>query len=167
MATVSTIRQTRANPTTETSFGNRRRALRLNAAVMQKSRDLFPVKTAQYLADLTGYSVRSCEGWLSENRVLPADALASLIQSHRGREYLAAVMVDATPRWWIAIKAWWSSVDVATAKIKYRRKLRELLEDEAYARAPQDSAAFLLQDEDFYSGQPAPRSRLAPTRKGR
>ncbi len=148
---------------TEGCFGNRRRALRLNAAVMQKSRDLFPIKTAQHLSDLTGYSVRSCEAWLSGKTVLPADALAALIQSERGREFLTTLMVDSTWRWWLQLKAWWSAIDIAAVQIKQRRKIRELLDDEARATAPQDAAAMLFHDEAFYSSQPSPhRSMVRP-----
>lgn len=135
---------------TANSCGNRRRALRLNSAVMQKSRDLFPLKTSQYLADLTGYSVRSCEYWLSERAVIPADALAALLQSHRGREYLVTMMMDSTPRWWLQLKAWVKAIDYRTAEIKQRRILRELLDD------AHPTPAMLLQDEDFYQGQPSP-----------
>lgn len=140
------------------SCGNRRRALQLNTAVMRKTRDLFPFKTSQYLSDLTGYSVRSCEYWLSERAVIPTDAIAALLQSHRGREYLVTVMMDSTPRWWLQLKAWIKSIDYRTAEIKQRRILRELL-DEAHP-----TPAMLLQDEDFYEGQPAPSRAMA---KGR
>jgi len=127
---------------------------------MQKSRDLFPVKTAQHLSDLTGYSVRACEGWLSEKVVIPSDGLAALIHSPRGREYLVSVMLDNTPRWWLQFKAWWSAIDIAAVQTKQRRKIRDLLNDEAVAGAPQDSPALLLHDEAFYSGQPSPHRSL-------
>ena len=83
------------------SVGLIRRGSRLNSDVMRKSREVFPVKTALHLSDITGYSVRACERWLSERVVIPSDALASLIQSEWGREFLAAVMTDNTPRWWL------------------------------------------------------------------
>lgn len=140
------------------SCGNRRRALQLNSAVMRKTRDLFPVKTSQYLADLTGYSVRSCEYWLSERSVIPADALAALLQSNRGRDYLVTMMMDSTPRWWLQLKAWIKSIDYRTAEIKQRRILRELLDD------AHPTPAMLLQDQDFYEGQPSPARSMA---KGR
>jgi hypothetical protein len=137
---------------------NRRRALQLNASVMRKTRDLFPLKTAQYLSDLTGYSVRTCEYWLSEKAVLPADALAALLKSEKGRDYLVSIMMDETPRWWLQLKAWWKAIDIRAAEIKHRRMLRELLDD------AHPTTAQVLQDEDFYSGQPAPFSPLV---KGR
>ena len=129
------------------------RGRRMNADVMRKSRDLFPVKTAHHLADITGYSVRACERWLSERVVIPGDALALLIQSEWGRDFLSAVMTDNTPRWWMQLKAWMQAIDLAAAERKHRRKLRELLDD---ANQAPGAAALLLHDEDFYSGQPYP-----------
>lgn len=149
------------NRGTDAYVGRYPRGRRLNADVMRKSRDVFPVKTAHHLAEITGYSVRACERWLSERVVIPGDALASLIQSEWGREFLAAVMTDNTPRWWLQLKAWIKAIDYAAAERKQRRKLRELLDD---ANQAPGSAALLLQDEDFYSGQPYPVRSLA---KGR
>lgn len=143
---------------TDVCVGQNRRGRRLNADVMRKSRDVFPVKTAHHLADITGYSVRACERWLSERVVIPGDALALLIQSEWGREFLSAVMTDNTPRWWLKLKAWIDAVDLAAAERKHRRKLRELLDD---ANQAPGAAAMLLQDEDFYSGQPYPVRSLA------
>lgn len=149
---MSAITKNRANYVAADHCGNRRRALRLNQHVMQKSRAVFPVKTAYHLADITGYSLRSCEYWLSEKSVIPADALTALLHSEWGRDFLAAVMSDSTPRWWLKLKAWMESIDLAAAEIKQRRKLRELLND--VAQAPQ--ASLLISDQDFYSGQPYP-----------
>jgi hypothetical protein len=146
---------------TDAIVGQNRRGSRLNADLMRKSRDVFPVKTAHHLADITGYSVRACERWLSERVVIPSDALASLIQSEWGRDFLSAVMTDNTPRWWLQLKAWIGAVDLAAAERKQRRKLRELLDD---ANQAPGAAALLLQDDDFYSGQPNPVRALA---KGR
>ena len=146
---------------TDDSVGEDRRGRRLNADLMRKSRDVFPVKTAHHLADITGYSVRACERWLSESVVIPSDAMASLLQSEWGRDFLAAVMTDYTPRWWLKLRAWIDAVDLAAAERKHRRKLRELLDD---ANQAPGAAALLLQDEDFYSGQPYPVRSLARRR---
>ena len=143
---------------TDDCVGQHRRGRRLNADLMRKSRDVFPVKTAHHLADITGYSVRACERWLSERVVIPGDALASLIQSEWGRDFLSAVMTDNTPRWWLKLKAWIDAVDYASAERKQRRKLRELLDD---ANQSPRAASLLLQDEDFYAGQPYPARALA------
>jgi hypothetical protein len=146
---------------TDICVGQTRRGSRLNADLMRKSRDLFPVKTAHHLADITGYSVRACERWLSDRVVIPSDALALLIQSEWGRDFLAAVMTDNTPRWWLQLKAWIGAIDLAAAERKHRRKLRELLDD---ANQAPGAAAMLLQDEDFYSGQPYPARPVARRR---
>lgn len=164
MNAASAIAINHAKMGTARSCGRDRKGLRLNSSVMQISRDLWPVKTSQYLADLTGYSIRSCEYWLSGKVVIPSDALAMLLQSEQGREFLVAVMADRTPRWWLRLKAWLSAIDLAAEQIKHRRKLRKLLDD----AAPTPTPAMLLQDEDFYSGQPAPaRTPAAPTVRGR
>lgn len=147
-----------AKPGTDDCVGQYRRGRRLNADLMRKSRDVFPVKTAHHLADITGYSVRACERWLSERVVIPGDALASLIQSEWGRDFLSAVMTDNTPRWWLQLKAWIGAVDLASAERKQRRKLRELLDD---ANQAPGAAAMLLQDEPFYAGQPYPPRSMA------
>jgi hypothetical protein len=146
---------------TDVIVGEDRRGRRLNSDLMRKSRDVFPVKTAHHLADITGYSVRACERWLSESVVIPSDAMASLLQSEWGRDFLAAVMTDYTPRWWLKLKAWIGAVDLAAAERKHRRKLRELLDD---ANEAPGAAALLLQDEDFYSGQPYPARPMARRR---
>lgn len=134
------------------SVGTHRRVLRLNGHLMRKSRDIFPVKTAHHLSDITGYSMRAAERWLSERVAIPADALAALLHSEWGKDFLAAVMADNTPRWWLRLKAWIDAIDLAAEERKHRRKLRRLLDD---AHQP-GATALLLQDEDFYEGRPAP-----------
>lgn len=161
MAQASPITKDYAKPPHDACDGQHRRGRRLNSDLMRKSRDVFPVKTAHHLADITGYSVRACERWLSERVVIPGDALASLIQSEWGRDFLSAVMTDNTPRWWLQLKAWIGAVDLASAERKHRRKLRELLDD---ANQAPGAAAMLLQDEPFYAGQPNPLRSMA---KGR
>ena len=56
------------------------------------------------------------------------------------------------------LKAWIDAVDYASAERKQRRKLRELLDD---ANQSPRAASLLLQDEDFYAGQPYPARALA------
>lgn len=163
MSTASAIAIDLAKSGTAQSCSRARKAVQLNSEVMRISREIWPVKTSQYLADLTGYSVRACEYWLSGARVLPADALASLMQSESGREFLVAALADSTPRWWLRLKAWLSAVDIAVEQAKHRRKLRKLLDD----AAPELTPAMLLQDEDFYEGQPSPHRPVAPRNRKR
>jgi hypothetical protein len=147
-----------AKTVTTYSCGNRPRALRLNAALMRKSRDLFSVKTAFHLSDITGYSVRACENWLSEKVVIPSDALALLLHSEWGREFLAAVMSDNTPRWWKQLSAWIGAIDLALAEKKLRRKRKELLDELEYA--PATSFAEVLHDPEFNRAQVIPVRRV-------
>lgn len=141
-----------ANSGTAEVCGNRRRGLRLNSAVMQKSRDVFPIKTAQHLADITGYSLRACEYWLAGGAVIPSDALASLLHSEWGRDFLAAVMTDAAPKWWLAVRAWIKKVSFEAMQRQHQREMRELLDDSQ----PAPSTAQMLSDPDYYGGLAAP-----------
>lgn len=136
-----------AKGVTASPCGNRRRALLLNAAVMRRSRDLFAVKTAFHLSDITGYSVRACESWLSEKVVIPSDALVLLLHSEWGRDFLATVMADNTPRWWKQLKAWLTAVDILAVEKKLRRKRKELLDEFEYV--PATSFAQMLHDPEF------------------
>jgi hypothetical protein len=138
---------------TDDSVGNNPRGRRLNSHVMRISRDCFPVKTAHHLSEVTGYSVRACERWLSERVVIPADALAALLHSESGRDFLAAVMTDNTPRWWLQLKAFFGAIDLAVAQRIHRRKMKALLDDDFANQIPH---AALFQDEEFYSAQPSP-----------
>lgn len=137
---------------TAPSFGNRPRALRLNASVMQKTRDIFPVKTAHYLSDITGYSLRACENWLSERVVIPTDALVALLHSDRGKDFLAVLMADATPRWWLMVRAWIKRKSFEAYQRQHEREMRELLDE----NFPAPSAAAMLHDPDYYGGLAAP-----------
>lgn len=153
-----------ANSDTDAVVGNSRRSLRLNAVLMQKSRDFFPVKTAMHLSDITGYSTRACERWLSEKTVLPSDALAALIQSEWGRDYLACVMTDTTPRWWMRLVAIFKRIDIEVAEAQAARRYRELLDDEA-SRTHAYPASLYVQDEPFMSGQLTPAPAMVRRRK--
>ena len=156
MGQASPITPNRANSVTADYCNQRCRALRLNASLMRKSRDLFPIKTAHHLADITGYSLRTCEYWLSEKVTIPSDALATLLHSDQGRDFLAVIMVDATPRWWLQLKAWLGAASYEAAERKLKRKKRALLDALA---EPDVSLAQALFDEEFYSGQPIPSRR--------
>jgi hypothetical protein len=144
--------------------GERRKGLRLNSQVMQISRGLFPVKTSQHLSEITGYSVRSCEYWLSEKSVLPADALASLIQSDWGREFLSCVMTDTTPLWWLKIKALIKRTDIDALRAREDRHYRELLNEKAEAARAYPTAPE-FQDDDFYNGLAKPDRAIVPRRR--
>ena len=84
---------------TRESLRDRRNYSRANFLVLNKFRELHPVKTAVYLSEATGFPIRTCEYWLS-NETLPSDAIWTLLQSRHGLEILAVAMHDARPEWW-------------------------------------------------------------------
>jgi hypothetical protein len=142
-----------ANPRTEQVFGGRRTGLRTNSVVMLHAHSLWPAKTAARVAEITGYSSRAVENWDAERARIPGDALAALLQSEWGRGFLAAVMADAQPSWWMKLKAFFNALDVMTMQRATRRKLKEALDADAAFSPPH---AALFQDEEFYSAQPSP-----------
>lgn len=68
--------------------------------VMRKARSCFPVKTAAHLSEITGYSERAVKYWLAGETKIPSDALAALIRSEHGLQFLSVLMSGASPTWW-------------------------------------------------------------------
>lgn len=153
MAAASPAAANCAKTVDEDRFAKSRRGLRSNSVIMLQAHALWPVKTAHKVAEITGYSSRAVQEWDAQRARIPADALAALLQSDWGREFLAAVMEQAEPRWWVKLKAFFRALDVMTMQRITRRKLKEALDADQYL-AP--SAAQMFQDEEFYSAQPAP-----------
>lgn len=132
--------------------------LRSNLRIVEKAREVFPIKTAMQLAEITGYPLRTVESWLTGKVKIPADAFVALLHSDSGRDFLAGVMTDATPRWWLRLKAFIGAVDLAVEQRIQRRKLKALLDGDFSQQVPH---AALLQDEEFYSAQPSPHRQQA------
>jgi len=143
-----------------------RTELRLTANVMRAARNCWSVKTRLHLAEITGYSVRACESWLAGERKIPADALAALIRSDWGRDFLAAVMAESRAPWWRRFLR----IDiVASVKRRHaadRRLLEQVLEADcetfdAVARAEAAFAAVSVHDPEFHGmGHDALRNAL-------
>ncbi len=136
-----------------TSGVRSRNFLRSNLKIVETARELYPVKTAMQLAEITGYPQRTVEYWLTGDKKIPTDAFVALLHSDQGREFLAGVMTDATPRWWLQLKAFFSAIDLAVAQRIHRRKMKALLDGDFAQQIPH---AALFQDEEFYSAQPSP-----------
>lgn len=130
-----------------------RRKLRSNLQIIDCARGLFPVKTALQLAEITGYPLRTVEAWLTGTVKIPTDAFVALLHSDHGRDFIAAVMTDGTPRWWLQLKAFFNAIDLAVAQRAHRRKMKALLDADYASQIPH---AALFQDEEFYGAQPAP-----------
>ena len=142
-----------ANFTSAGSCVRSRRRLRSNVLIIDRARELFPVKTAQQLAEITGYPPRTVEAWLTGTVKIPTDAFVALLHSDYGRDFIAAVMVDAQPRWWVKLKSYFLAIDAHAAQRIARRKFKEALDADHHLSI---SAAQMFQDEDFYSSQPSP-----------
>lgn len=133
-----------------------RNLLRSNLKIIDKARELFPIKTALQLSEITGYPQRTVEYWLTGDKKIPTDAFVSLLHSDQGREFLSGVMTDATPRWWLQLKAFFGAIDLAAAMRVHKRKMKALLDGDFAQQIPY---AALFQDEEFYGAQPAPPRR--------
>lgn len=142
---------------TATSCGRSRNFLRSNLKIIDKARELYPVKTALQLSEITGYPQRTVEYWLTGKSKIPTDAFVALLHSDQGREFLASVMTDATPRWWMQLKAFFNAIDLAVAQRIHRRKMKALLDGDFAQQIPYAS---LFQDEEFYGAQPSPARRM-------
>lgn len=152
---------------TAESCGRSRRKLRSNVLLIERARELFPIKTAPQLTEITGYPLRTVESWLTGDVKIPTDAFVSLLHSDHGREFLAAVMTDAQPRWWMQLKAFFGAIDLAVALRIHRRKMKALLDADFASQIPH---AALFQDEEFYRAQPSPprqQNRAVVRRKTR
>jgi hypothetical protein len=143
-----------------TSGVRSRNFLRSNLKIVEKARELYPVKTAMQLAEITGYPQRTVEYWLTGDKKIPTDAFVALLHSDQGREFLAGVMTDATPRWWLQLKAFFGAIDLAVAQRIHRRKMKALLDGDFAQQIPH---AALFQDEEFYGAQPSPHRPMDRT----
>lgn len=155
----SSVSGNRSKVTTNESGDRSRHFLRSNLRIIESARAVFPIKTALQLAGITGYPVRTVERWLTGKVKIPADGFVSLLQSDNGRDFLAGVMTDATPRWWLQLKAFFGAIDLAVAQRIHRRKMKALLDGDFASQIPH---AALFQDEEFYGAQPSP-PRLWPS----
>lgn len=129
--------------------GKTRTAPRVTGPLMQKARALFPVKTAQHLSEITGYSLRACEAWLGDEAKIPVDAYAALIRSQWGLEFIIVGMGPARPAWW----AWLLRAGAVASAMRRRAADRRLIEQALDAERDLSAAiarASAFSDEDFH-----------------
>ncbi len=176
MTAVSATASGRANFGTAKNCGESRNKLRMNLEIAATARRLFPLKTALQLVEITGYPQRTVEYWLTGNSKIPSDALAMLLRSEWGVDFLGAVMGGAKPGWWKTTLAYFASLDALARTRKANRAIREAVDANAQLNASIARATALrVQDEDFY-GEYAdafvavtrpPHRPLAPSKGGR
>lgn len=123
----------------------------MNVEIAHTARRLFPLKTAQQLVEITAYPQRTVEYWLTGNAKIPSDALAMLLRSEWGVDFLSAVMSDAKPSWWRKTLSYFAALDAMSLQHRARRKLREAIHaDRDTSAAIARADALLVQDQDFY-----------------
>lgn len=139
---------------------------------MQQARSLWPSKTADHLLVITGYSLRHIRAWLAGDAKIPSDALASLLHSEWGLEFLSAVMAESRVPWWRRLLRINLTASILRRRAADRRLLEHALEEDqevcdALARAEVALAAGSFRDPDFYSPhsdalEPARGNRARP-----
>lgn len=138
-----------ANGGADQVFGDSRTSVRSTAAAMHAARGLWPLKTAAQVAARAGVHPRTAEYWLAGSREMSAEALAHLLRSEEGVQFLAAVMARARPAWWSALLRAGVLGGIARRREADLRLLRKVAETDAETTRHYP-AALLLQDEDFY-----------------
>lgn len=156
---------------TAKSCGKNRKALRTNVPVVRVARQLFTLKTAQVLSDLTGYEVRTCEYWISPTNptAIPGDALVSLLRSDFGREFLDEIMRGSRAPWWQRALSYFGIIDAMRFQRRARNKLKAAIDadDDLATAIARSEASLAVQDEDFagahFDGHRAPGGILHRT----
>lgn len=67
-------------------------------------RTIFPHKTALNLANISGLQARSWEYFLYRKSSVSSNAIVALLHTDHGFHVLRALMGDARPAWWAALK---------------------------------------------------------------
>jgi len=156
MGVSSAIVIKRANFETAKTCGECRNKLRTNLEIAQTARRLFPLKTALELVEITGYPQRTVEYWLTGGAKIPSDAIAMLLRSEWGVDFLGVLLGDACPSWWRKTLAYFAALDAMSLQRRARRKLREAIDaDRDTSAAIARADALLVQDKDFYGAHHA------------
>lgn len=150
-----------------------RNKLRLDTAAIVTARRVFPVKTAYWLSEITGYPERTCDYWLQTGR-LPADALCALIRSAHGFQFIVAIMGKERPTWFTSLLRHLRVVIASRLQALTQRMLkdaidadRDIAEEIARAEAILADSGAHLDRSDFASLVPllgAPDRALASAR---
>ena len=89
----------KANQGVEESLRPSGRDLPLQQAIARVARAIWPTKTDLELAVRTGTSDRACRDLLANRGGMSLRAVANLLASEEGREFLEALLGDASPQW--------------------------------------------------------------------
>jgi hypothetical protein len=122
-----------------------------NGAIIAVFKTLFPQHTRKALARLLGLSDGAARKKLSGERAFSSDELAALLRSEHGLDFLAEIMTDAKPKWWVIV----NSAFKLGAMRRHRQHLQEAINEaerlgDTLARA---ETALGICDEDFHRPQ--------------
>lgn len=151
MTTGMRVAAANGNPAGGQVFGKDRTGVRITGPLMRVAHSLFSSKVAPEIAAITGYSARAVEHWISGDREISTDALARLLRSEHGLQFLVAIMGEARPRWW----TWFLRLGVVSRVLRRRQAdiklLREAMDaDRDLTAAIARADSLLVQDEDFH-----------------
>lgn len=91
-----------SSATTEPESGFTRSGIAMQTidVICDVARRVFPQKTATNLSAISGTCERGVRAWLARRAGLSADALANILRSEHGLEFLEAIVGDAKPVWY-------------------------------------------------------------------
>lgn len=119
-----------ANRDADAVFGRSDTGVRPLASVMQKLRDLYPLKTAANIAVRARVSVRAAESWLGDDRDMGTDAFIALLCSDDGFAVLEAIMSAMPkrerPRWWARQANIARLASIERSQAEQEREIRQL-----------------------------------------
>lgn len=99
MSAASIAMRGNAKPNMEEVFRGSGRSLPPNEAIARVARALWPVKTDLELSIRAGTSDRACRELLAGRGGMSLEAVANLLRSEDGLEFLMALLGDASPTW--------------------------------------------------------------------
>jgi hypothetical protein len=127
-------------------------ALPLAQAIGKVCQWLWPVKTDYELAYRVGSSDRACREIVSGRSTLSTERLAQLLRSEEGIVFLAAIMANAKPGWWVGFLEQTKIHDARKKAARLQRELRETMNavDETAAAIARAETAAAVCDEEFH-----------------
>jgi hypothetical protein len=138
----------KANGHPDARVGMNGRPRRLVGEVVRAARALWPRKLSANLSAIAEVEQRTAERWLAGTQDMSADALARLIRSEHGMEFLAAIMADAPPRWWGRLRATSKVAAMRREQLRIQEALHEA--EQLAATLARAETALAVSDEDFH-----------------
>jgi hypothetical protein len=103
-----------------------REAVAFQAALRGLAREVWPHKTAQHLALHADVHLRHAERFLEGKRGLSLAPIVRLLRGLHGERFLALIMAEARPQWWVEIAQERRITAVKRRRRALEQELREL-----------------------------------------